>query len=131
MYSLLKIYEKLILGGDILKECIFCKIVKGEIPSKKVYEDDKILAFYDLEPVAPVHILIIPKVHIDSIVDINLENIDYVTYIMMKIKDIVKKVGGLDNGFRLVTNYGEEGGQTVDHLHFHLIGGRFMQWPPG
>ncbi|BEP29678.1 histidine triad nucleotide-binding protein [Helicovermis profundi] len=114
-----------------MSDCIFCKIVNGEIPSKKAYEDDKILAFYDLNPVAPVHILIVPKIHINSIVDLDSKSIEYVTYIMTKIKDLAKELGVDESGFRLVTNVGDDGGQTVEHLHFHLVGGRPLEWPPG
>ena len=111
-------------------DCIFCKIVAGEIPSKKAYEDDKVLAFYDLEPQAPVHILIIPKEHISSINEICSENSAIVGYIFEIASKLAKQLG-LVNGYRIVSNCGEDGGQTVKHLHFHLLGGRSMQWPPG
>ena len=99
-------------------DCIFCKIANGEIPSTKVYEDDKMLAFRDLDPQAPVHILMIPKEHIASADDLTEENAQIVAHI-------------LTNGYRIVNNCGEDGGQTVKHLHFHLLGGRSMAWPPG
>ena len=103
--------------------CIFCKIVAGEIPSKKVYEDDKILAFNDVSPAAPVHVLIIPKQHIASAAEITDENAPLIGHIFTTIAKLAKELE-LDDGFRVVTNCGENGGQTVDHLHFHLIGGR-------
>lgn len=111
-------------------DCVFCKIAAGEIPSKKVYEDDKVLAFYDLDPQAPVHILIIPKEHIASAAEITPEN----SSVVVHIYEVAAKLAAeqhLDDGFRIVCNAGKDGGQTVPHLHFHLLGGRSMKWPPG
>ncbi|MGN0518022.1 MAG: histidine triad nucleotide-binding protein [Acutalibacteraceae bacterium] len=110
--------------------CIFCKIVDGSIPSKKAYEDEKVLAFYDLEPQAPVHVLIIPKQHIASVNDLNEENSAVVAHIFEVAAKIAQELG-LKNGYRIVTNCGEDAGQSVQHLHFHLLGGRSMAWPPG
>lgn len=112
-------------------DCIFCKIVKKEIPSEIVYEDEKILAFKDITPAAPNHILFIPKQHIESVNFLNDENIDLVGEIFLKIKEVVNMLKIADDGYRVVNNCGELGGQTVNHLHFHLVGGRQMQWPPG
>ena len=111
-------------------DCVFCKIASGEIPSKKAYEDDKICAFYDLDPQAPVHILIIPKEHIASAREITPENSGIVAHIF-EVAEKLAEENHLDNGFRIVNNCGEDGGQTVQHLHFHLLGGRSMKWPPG
>lgn len=111
-------------------DCVFCKIAKGEIPSKKAYEDDRVLAFYDLDPQAPVHILIIPKEHIRSADEITAENSSIVAYIFEVAAKLAKEQG-LANGYRIVTNIGVDGGQSVPHLHFHLLGGRSMKWPPG
>ena len=111
-------------------DCIFCKIVSGEIPSNKAYEDDKVLAFYDLEPQAPVHILIIPKEHIASAAEINESNSSVVAHIFEVAAKLAKEKG-LDNGFRIVSNAGESAGQSVKHLHFHLMGGRDFGWPAG
>lgn len=111
-------------------DCVFCKIAKGDIPSKKVYEDDKVVAFCDLQPQAPVHILIIPKEHIASAADITPENSAIVAHIYEVAAKLAKE-NHLDNGFRIVCNAGKEGGQSVMHLHFHLLGGRSMKWPPG
>lgn len=111
-------------------DCVFCKIANGEIPSKKAYEDDKVLAFYDLEPQAPVHVLIIPKAHIESAAMITPENSAIVAYIYEVAAKLAKELK-LDGGFRIVCNTGKDGGQTVPHLHFHLLGGRSMKWPPG
>ncbi len=113
-----------------MSDCIFCKIAAGEIPSKKVYEDERVLAFYDLDPQAPVHILIIPKEHIASAADITEENSAIIAHIFEVAARLAKELG-LDGGFRLVANTGADGGQTVQHLHVHLLGGRSMKWPPG
>lgn len=113
-----------------MAECIFCMIANKEIPSNIVYEDDKIVCFHDLEPQAPVHVLIIPKKHISSMDDINEEDQALLGHIMLKVKDIAKELE-LENGYRLVNNCGEDGFQTVKHLHFHLLGKRKMTWPPG
>lgn len=104
-------------------DCIFCKITAGEIPSKKVYEDEKILAFHDIQPVAPVHVLVIPKVHMDSLNEINSANADYVSHLMQKLPEIAASQN-LAGGYRVVTNIGNDGRQSVQHLHFHVLGGR-------
>lgn len=113
-----------------MSDCLFCKLVAGELPLNKVYEDDKILCFHDVDPQAPVHVLIIPKKHIASLDELQEEDAELISYIMLKVKDIAAQLG-LDNGYRLVNNCGEDGLQTVNHLHFHLLGGRRMAWPPG
>ena len=105
------------------KNCIFCKIISGEIPSKKVFEDAQIIAFHDIKPMAPVHIICIPKIHIDSLNDVNSENIGYVAHILEKIPEIAKSLN-ISNGYRVITNIGEDGGQSVKHLHFHILGGK-------
>lgn len=108
-------------------DCLFCKIISGEIPSKKVYEDDLCYAFYDINPVAPVHVLIIPKKHIESLDKFEKEDSEIISHIMLKIKEIADQLR-LENGYRVVTNIGEDGQQSVKHLHFHLIGGRKLKW---
>ena len=113
-----------------MADCIFCAIANKEIPSNVVYEDDKILCFKDLEPQAPVHVLIIPKKHIASLDDVKDEDAELMAHIMLKVKEIAK-ILELDNGYRLVNNCGEDGFQTVKHLHFHLMGGRDFAWPAG
>lgn len=105
-----------------MNDCIFCKIISGEIPSKKAYEDDTMLAFYDINPQAPVHILVIPKEHIPSVDGINSENSDIVAKIFEKIPEIAKGAG-ITNGYRLISNCGDDACQTVKHLHFHILGG--------
>lgn len=106
-----------------MENCIFCKIVAGEIPSTKVYEDEKVLAFRDINPMAPTHILVIPKIHIPSVAGITEENADLVAHIFTVIPQIAEKEG-LVNGYRVVSNCGPDAGQTVPHLHFHILGGR-------
>ncbi len=114
-----------------MADCLFCKIIAGEIPSDKVYEDDKILAFNDIDPQAPVHFLVIPKEHIKSANDITADNSYIIAYIYEAIAKIAKEKGIADNGYRIVNNCGEHGGQTVGHLHFHVLAGRNIGWPPG
>lgn len=104
-------------------DCLFCKIVNGEIPSTKVYEDDYLYAFNDINPQAPVHVLIIPKKHIDSAADITEENADLVAKVFVATAKIAKDLN-LENGFRIVTNSGEFGCQSVHHIHFHLLSGK-------
>ncbi len=111
-------------------DCIFCKIANKEIPSTVVYEDEKILIFEDLEPQAPVHLLIVPKKHIESLNDMTEEDIELFGHIMHKAAFIAKEKG-LTKGYRVVNNCGVDGGQTVGHVHYHLLGGRELQWPPG
>ncbi len=106
-----------------MENCLFCKIVKGDIPSTKVYEDEKVLAFRDIAPMAPTHILVIPKDHIGSVAEITAENADVVAHIFTVIPTIAK-AEGLENGYRVVSNCGSDAGQTVHHLHFHILGGK-------
>ena len=106
-----------------MADCVFCKIISGEIPSKKVYEDDKIIAIHDMYPMAPVHVLFIPKEHICCANAITEENSSVVAHIFTKIPVVAKELG-LENGYRVVNNCGEDGGQSVMHLHFHLLGGK-------
>ena len=115
-----------------MEDCIFCKIAQGEIPSTKVYEDDTVLAFRDLDPQAPEHVLIIPKKHLSSVLDFGAEDRELAAHILTTVvPQIARELGVADGGFRLVTNTGADGGQTVGHLHFHLLGGRSLSWPPG
>ena len=104
-------------------DCVFCKIVDGSVPSRKVYEDEKILSFYDLEPQAPVHVLIVPKEHICCADEITEDNSGVIAHIFTKIPVIAKSLG-LENGYRIVNNCGDDGCQSVKHLHFHILGGK-------
>lgn len=106
-----------------MSDCIFCKIVDGSIPSKKVYEDDKIIAIYDLEPQAPVHALVIPKQHICCANAVNEDNAEVIAHIFVKIPEIAEKLN-LENGYRIVNNCGDDGCQSVKHIHFHILGGK-------
>ncbi|HZK33108.1 MAG TPA: histidine triad nucleotide-binding protein [Tissierellaceae bacterium] len=113
-----------------MKDCLFCKIAKGEVPSDTIYEDDKVIAFNDINPQAPVHFLVIPREHIKSADNITKENRELMGYII-HIASKLAKDKGLDSGYRIVNNCGSDGGQTVDHIHFHVLGKRNMKWPPG
>lgn len=106
-------------------DCLFCKIVAGDIPSSKVYEDDKVLAFRDIAPQAPVHILVIPKLHIQSVQQVSEENSDYVKRIFEVIPKIAE-AEGLENGYRVISNIGNDGAQSVLHMHFHILGGKAL-----
>lgn len=112
-------------------DCIFCKIIKGEIPSKKVYEDKDIFAFEDINPQAPVHILIVPKKHIEKSLDVTGQDKELIGSIFMVANKLAKEKGIAESGFRLVVNCNRDSGQDVFHIHFHLLGGRKMKWPPG
>ncbi len=114
-----------------MMDCLFCKIAAGEIPSDKVYEDEFVYAFNDISPAAPCHVLIIPKEHIASANDITDENAGVISEIFKIAKKIAIEKGIAEKGYRIVNNCGEDGGQSVKHLHFHLIGGRSLAWPPG
>ena len=104
-----------------MEDCIFCKIIKGEIPSNKVYEDDDILAFKDIKPAAPIHILVIPKKHVKSLNEI--DDVQLISKIMFAVKNIAKELGFANEGYRVINNCGENGGQAVPHLHFHILAG--------
>ena len=110
-------------------DCVFCKIAGGEIPTEKIYEDEDIIAFNDLDPQAPIHFLVIPKKHITSLATLDEADSLLIGKIMLVIQKLAKE-NNLE-GYRVVTNIGEEGGQSVPHLHFHVLGGRAFHWPPG
>tara|TARA_B100002051_G_C16471956_1_gene503724 strand:- start:81 stop:428 length:348 start_codon:yes stop_codon:yes gene_type:complete len=110
---------------------IFKRIIDGEIPANVVYEDEQCLAFHDVAPQAPVHILVIPKKEIASIDDLSAEDEQLVGHLFLVIQQIAREQGLAENGYRVICNCGEGGGQTVFHLHYHLMGGRNLKWPPG
>ena len=112
-------------------DCIFCKIRDGSVPSQQVYEDEHCLAFHDLNPCAPVHVLIIPKVHIATLNDLDQSHAGLVSALYQAVGTVAKKMGVDQTGYRLVANCNTDGGQEVFHIHFHLIGGRLLSWPPG
>ncbi len=111
-----------------MHDCIFCKIIKGEIPSSKVYEDEQVFAFHDISPASKTHVLIIPKTHYDSLREADKNILGELLY---RAKELAKDLGISETGFRTVINTGKDGGQTVEHLHLHLLGGRAHHWPPG
>lgn len=113
-----------------MKDCLFCKMVTGDIPTNKIYEDEQILAFYDIEPQAPVHFLVIPKQHITSPADIKPEDGALIGHVFAVIAKLSKELN-LAEGYRVVTNCGLDGGQSVLHLHFHVLAKRRLTWPPG
>lgn len=107
-----------------MEECLFCKIIKGEVPSTKIYENEYVYAFKDIHPAAPVHVLVIPKKHIESLNDVTNENVMCVSEVMNSIKEIAKIVNIHDKGYRVITNTGDDACQVVKHLHFHILGGK-------
>lgn len=111
-------------------DCLFCKIVRGELPARKLHEDEYSVAFADIDPKAPVHLLVVPRRHVASLSEATAEDRELLGRLLLTAKDLAAKQN-LGKGYRITINTGEEGGQTVDHLHLHLLGGRAMHWPPG
>ncbi|CFX99237.1 Histidine triad (HIT) protein [Syntrophomonas zehnderi OL-4] len=111
-------------------DCLFCKIVQKELPAEVVYEDDQILAIKDIDPAAPVHLLLIPKMHIASLNEIHNEHLELMGRLQMIASQLAKELGIAEKGYRLVNNCGSWGGQAIFHLHYHLLGGKEMGWPP-
>jgi histidine triad (HIT) family protein len=120
-------------GGEKLSEgdCLFCKIANQEIPAKVVFEDDKLVAIEDVDPVAPVHILLIPKSHQTSLNEMTEDDIDLLGHIQLTAAAVAKQLNVAEEGYRLLCNCGPAGGQAVIHVHYHLLGGRDLGWPPG
>ena len=114
-----------------MSNCIFCRIVSGEIPSTKVYEDDRLIAFTDLNPQAPTHVLVVPREHVPTLNDVTAKHDDLVGAMIRRGASIAHERGHADGGYRLVFNCNADAGQTVFHLHLHVLGGRRMGWPPG
>lgn len=114
-----------------MSDCLFCKMVAQEIPVKIVYEDDKLIAIEDINPAAPVHILLIPREHISSLNDITEDQLELMGHIQMAAAGLARKLGIAADGYRLLNNCGKWGGQDVLHIHYHLLGGRQLGWPPG
>lgn len=107
-----------------MEDCIFCKIVKGEIPSEKIYEDNDVIAFKDIKPIAPIHILVIPKKHIETLLQVTPEDSELIGKIFIAINKVAKKMGIEERGFRVIANCGDDAGQEVKHIHFHVLAGR-------
>lgn len=114
-----------------MKDCLFCKIAQGEIPCQKIYEDDELLAFQDIAPKAPVHFLVIPKRHIDSLMALEPADTGLAGRLLYKAQELAASQGCAEGGARFVVNCKSDGGQTVNHLHLHVLGGRQLSWPPG
>jgi histidine triad (HIT) family protein len=114
-----------------MSDCLFCNIAEGETDTELVYEDDQIVCFQDIIPQAPVHLLLVPKKHISTLLDLQEEDYKLVSHIYSVANQLAKEYDIADDGFRIVTNCKDNGGQTVLHIHFHLLGGRSLQWPPG
>ena len=113
-----------------MKDCLFCKIARGEIPSRKAYEDDEVYAFHDIRPQAPTHVLVIPRRHVASLDDTSETDQAWLGRTMLAVRTVARELG-ISSGYRVVTNCGTPAGQTVFHIHFHLLGGRPLGWPPG
>jgi histidine triad (HIT) family protein len=126
VYFILKIK-----GVIFLKDCLFCKITAGEMETEFVYQDENVVVFKDLNPQAPVHLLIVPKKHISDLNNLQSEDNELIGHIYQVAGKMAAKYEVADSGYRLVSNCGDDGGQTVYHIHFHLLGGRELQWPPG
>ena len=118
-------------GGVKMKDCLFCKIAAGETDTDFVYSDDRVVAFEDINPQAPVHLLIVPKQHIDDLNHLEEKDNDLIGHVYQVAKKLADDYDIAETGYRLVSNCGDDGGQTVYHIHFHLLGGRALQWPPG
>ena len=114
-----------------MADCIFCKIVSKEIPAEIVYEDDFVIAFKDLKPITPVHLLLVTKKHIPSLIDLTEEDVEIMGRLQLAARNIAEKLGFAAAGFRLVSNCGRDAEQIVPHIHYHLIAGRPLNWPPG
>ncbi|HCM26493.1 MAG TPA: histidine triad nucleotide-binding protein [Treponema sp.] len=112
-------------------DCLFCRISRGEVPCRKIYEDDEIFAFHDIAPRAPVHFLVIPKRHIASLMDASDDDEGLIGRLALRAQKLARDLGCSEKGARFVANCRSDGGQTVDHLHLHVLGGRPMSWPPG
>jgi histidine triad (HIT) family protein len=112
-------------------DCLFCRIVAGEIPSDQVYADDDVIAFRDIAPKAPVHVLVIPRRHLDSIADLGLDDASLAAALVNAANEVARREGVVESGYRVVTNVGSDAGQSVGHLHLHVLAGRRMAWPPG
>jgi len=114
-----------------MDNCIFCKIINKEVPSKIVYEDERVLAFDDINPRAPIHVLLISKEHFGTLNEIPEEKKDILSHLLLKARQVAQEKGIAKNGYRIVLNTERDSGQEVFHIHFHLLGGRQMKWPPG
>ncbi len=122
---------RIVLTANMNDACIFCRIARGAIPAKLAYEDDDAVAFHDIDPRAPVHVLIIPRRHIPAVDHLAAGDVDMMGKLFMVARQLARELGVADSGYRLVVNSGADAGQSVDHIHMHLLGGRPLKWPPG
>lgn len=114
-----------------MSDCLFCRIVRREIPAKVLYENEHVLAFHDINPQAPAHVLVIPKIHVESVAHLGENHRELAAELLFSTQQVARMLDVETAGYRIVTNIGEDGGQTVFHLHFHVLGGRSLSWPPG
>jgi histidine triad (HIT) family protein len=122
---------RIVSTANMNDACIFCRIANGQIPAKLAHEDDRTVAFHDIDPRAPVHVLIIPRQHIAGVDHLDTTDVDLVGGMFLVARQLARELGVADSGYRLVVNSGADAGQSVDHLHMHLLGGRPLKWPPG
>lgn len=122
---------RIVSTANMNDACIFCRIANGQIPAKLAHEDDRTVAFHDIDPRAPVHVLIIPRQHIAGVDHLAAGDVDLVGGMFLVARQLARELGVADSGYRLVVNSGADAGQSVDHLHMHLLGGRPLKWPPG
>ena len=122
---------RIVSTANMNDACIFCRIANGQIPAKLAHEDDRTVAFHDIDPRAPVHVLIIPRQHIAAVDQLADGDVDLVGGMFLVARQLARELGVADSGYRLVVNSGADAGQSVDHLHMHLLGGRPLKWPPG
>lgn len=122
---------RIVSTANMNDACIFCRIANGQIPAKLAHEDDRTVAFHDIDPRAPVHVLIIPRQHIAGVDHLDAADVDLVGGMFRVARQLARELGVADSGYRLVVNSGPDAGQSVDHLHMHLLGGRPLKWPPG
>lgn len=127
-FALIQLDRKVVTD---LEDCLFCKIARGDLPSNKVLETEDVVAFHDIQPQAPAHVLVIPKRHIGSAHQFTSEDADVILHIHQAIQQVANQLGVAEDGYRIVTNIGAHGQQTVPHVHYHVLGGRQLQWPPG
>jgi histidine triad (HIT) family protein len=123
--------SKEVAVADAARDCLFCRIAAGEVPARIAHEDELVVAFHDVSPKAPTHILLIPRTHIASVSELGEEHAELLGRLMVVAGRLAREAGVADGGYRLVTNVGRDAGQSVPHLHFHLLGGRRLSWPPG
>lgn len=130
--DIIQVYQKVPEGTKgVIMDCVFCRISQDKTPAKKIYQDNDIIAFHDINPQAPVHVLIISRRHLTNLLDVNSQDESLIGRMLVVATQVAKKLNVSETGFRIVINTNKDAGQSIDHLHIHLLGGRKMQWPPG